>query len=44
MCSGGFRKGGSATGARSPSKNVGGATPTSGHVNVRTEYLEATLA
>ena len=38
-----FRKGGSVTGARSPAENFGVATPTFGHVNVRTEYLEATL-
>ena len=41
--SGGFRKGGSATGARSAPENFGVATPTSGHVNVQTEYPEATL-
>ena len=38
-----FRKGGSATGALSASKNFGVATPTSGHANIRTEYLETTL-
>ena len=44
--SGGFRnleKGGTATGARSASENFGVAKPTSSHVNIRTEYLEATL-
>ena len=34
---------GSATGAQSAAQNFGVATPTSGYVNVRTEYLEATL-
>ena len=38
-----FRKGGSATGARSAAENFGVATPTSGHANVQTEYLETTL-
>ena len=38
-----FRKGGSASGAPSAAEIVGVAAPTSGHVNVRSEYLEATL-
>ena len=34
---------GSATGAQSAVEKFWDATPTSGHVKVRTEYLEATL-
>ena len=36
-------KGGSATGVQSTPENSWVATPTSGHVKVQTEYLEATL-
>ena len=38
-----IQKGGSATGAQSAPENVWVATPASGHVKVRTEYLGATL-
>ena len=38
-----IQKGGSATGAQSAPANFGVVTPTSGTLEVRTEYLEATL-
>ena len=43
---GGFKnleRGGSATGTQSTPENFWVATPTSGHMKIRTEYLEATL-
>ena len=40
-----IQKGGVQPPAREAQPKIfGGATPTSGHVNVRTEYLEETLA